>query len=63
MRKVIIYEKKHYIANIIILEAHRGKSFGKYLTVTFAEHCYGNGFIPHYVTAVCTCNFTREMLQ
>ena len=46
------YKNIYDIANLFVTEKHRGKNFGTFLTVTFSNHCYHNGLIPHYGTAV-----------
>ena len=46
------YKNVYDIANVFVAEAYRGKNYGTILAVTFASHCYANGLIPHYGTAV-----------
>ncbi len=45
------YKNVYDIANVFVREKHRGKNFGTFLTVSFANDCYANGLIPHYGTA------------
>ena len=46
------YKNVYDIANVFVLKKNRGKNYGTMLTVTFANHCYSNGLIPYYGTAV-----------
>lgn len=46
------YKNVYDIANLFVSEQYRGKNYGTFLTVSFANHCYTNGLIPHYGTAV-----------
>ena len=46
------YGNIYDIAHIFVSEEHRGKNFGKYLTVTLSKYCYDKGYIPHYGIAV-----------
>lgn len=46
------YKNVYDISNVFVAEKFRGKKYGTYLTVFFADFCYRNGFIPHYGTAV-----------
>ena len=46
------YKNIYDIANVFVAETYRGKNYGTILTVTFSNHCYENGLLPHYGTAV-----------